>query len=278
MTFALKHGSRILKKPFKELLQKWHIRSIPFSTQMCVIAFTLLITMSRLASSDHQISGYWPLKYHHSPWLYKELLNSIKPDSNCESPKMTNKCHEQTSGDSGTRLISDGDRTALNNKTIVNQILPPNGSASKASNTMTNNNDYNDLSTASVLASTASDDTIATSAAPFNVINNQCLFLDGESTKSICDSEKGVPRMMLLQKYHLKYCHRYPLVNVLSSDAWQSLLHSVNSRKCQQILSELEMIDNIVNQLICEYDALLERYDCQNGFSVKWSCNDCKVS
>jgi hypothetical protein len=134
-----------------------------------------------------------------------------------------------------------------------------------------------------VLATTASDGTIATSPAPkftdsLEYFNNQCLFLDGKSAKSICDSSQGVPRMRLLEQYHLKNCYRYPLVNVLGVDAWTMLFHSVNSHQCEQILSELQLIDNIVNQLVCEYDSLLARYDCQNGFSVKWTCDDCRVS
>jgi hypothetical protein len=133
-----------------------------------------------------------------------------------------------------------------------------------------------------VLATTASDGTIATSPAPTFTdsldFNNQCLFLDGKSAKSICDSSLGVPRMRLLEQYHLKNCHRYPLVSALSGDAWKTLLHSVYSHQCEQILSELQLIDNIVNQLVCEYDSLLARYDCENGFSVKWTCDDCRVS
>jgi hypothetical protein len=234
--------------------------------------------MSRLASSDHQISGNWPLRYHDSPWLLKEFVQNYKA-SYCETPKMIYKCRKKDSFDSDVSLNGDKQQIAFKNETYINIITSSNRSALKVSNTFENN----DISTASVLATTASDGTIATSPAPkftdsLEYLNNQCLFLDGKSAKSICDSSQGVPRMRLLKQYQLKNCYRYPLANVLSGYAWEKLFHSVNSDECERILSELQLIDNIVNQLVCEYDSLLARYDCENGFSVKWSCDDCRVS
>jgi hypothetical protein len=105
---------------------------------------------------------------------------------------------------------------------------------------------------------------------------NSCLSLDGNSAESICDYSQGVPRLDQLRIYHLKHCHRYPLAIVLSKQAWLNVVHS-NSSVCYNVLSELLVLDNRVNQLICDYDSLLSRYDCDTGFSVKWDCDECRV-
>lgn len=243
---------------------------------MCLIVLTLLIiTMSRLVSSDPN----WPLKYHYSPWLHKHFVDNYKTDSFCASNKMMNKCHNGLNLDNyDIRLTKDRDKILLNVSNL-NSISLINGTTSLTPHITENN----DISSASVLTTKVSERTIATSPAPtftdtIEQFNNECLFLDVKSAKTICDSSQGVPRLRLLERFHLKYCNRYPLVNVLSSDAWKMLLHSIDGHQCENILSELEMIDNIVNQLFCEYDSLLERYDCQYGFSVEWTCNDCRVS
>lgn len=118
--------------------------------------------------------------------------------------------------------------------------------------------------------------------------NLMCLLLDGSSVSQICDDFDKSNRFHLLSQYHLKHCYRYPLLNVLSNNSLDLILGttssstststSYSSSQCNDVLTELVMLDHIVNQRLCEYDLLLNRYDCQTTWSVKWSCQDCRVS
>ena len=112
--------------------------------------------------------------------------------------------------------------------------------------------------------------------------NLMCLLLDGSSISQICDGFDESSRYHLLSQYHLKHCYRYPLLNVLSNNSLDLILGttstSYSSSQCNDVLTELVMLDHIVNQRLCEYDLLLNRYDCQTTWSVKWSCQDCRVS
>lgn len=301
MTLSVRHGRRILKKPFNEALDKWLISVVLFPQMCAIITSLLLMTMNRFASSatsaptrpistSTNIStanpyvSHWPLKYHYSQWLHREFVEDFRFDLMCELTRRTDNCQTSTSSiKDKISTISEQNMTVFDN--VSANSLPSNGSL-KTFQTI----DSNLMTEESVLSlgPVASDGPTGTTATSvvlnfldsLLVSNNQCLFLDGKSAKNICDSPPGQNRLRQMEQYHLKYCDRYPLSSVLSYDTWQSLLHnhSYDSQQCEQILAELVMIDNIVNQLICEYDSLLERYDCQNGFSVIWTCDDCRVS
>lgn len=313
MRLFVRHGRRTPKQPLIPKLEKWLQNAVLFPQTCALMVSLILITMSRCASSatlaptrptsasttevDIMVSTAspapdtspanpyaksWPLRYHYSQWLRQEFVDEYRPEASCELTQATDQCRTNRQ----TFQMSYNRTSNQNNSHFVNvsaSSLPSNGSAVKISLTMANKAVTGE--TSSLLRTRPGDGPTATSAAPkfldsLLVSNNQCLFLDGKSAKTICDSSLGVPRLSLLEQYHLKYCDRYPLVSVLSYHAWQWLLHShdFNSEQCEQILSELVMIDQIVSQMICEYDSLLERFDCQNGFSVIWSCDHCRVS
>lgn len=107
-----------------------------------------------------------------------------------------------------------------------------------------------------------------------NNSSNQCLIFDGGSVEAICDLRHD-PRLQRkrIELYHLKHCHR-PLSDVLSGSAWTQ----VRTFDCSRLLDDLVTLEKIVYQLMCDYESLLARYNCDVGFSVNWSCQDCRVS
>lgn len=182
------------------------------------------------------------------------------PDQSVSTPQLTSQ-HARTSsaGTEPTRSISISVNTSLVSSASKSSSAKPSHSSLKPANA-----DARATSTAPKF-----DDTYA--------YVNQCLSLDEESVRSICDSTDWRARWKQLQHHHLKYCHRYPLVNVLSKDSKELVLYN-DSEKCNDVLSELLMLDDIVHSRVCEYESLLARYDCQNNWSVKWTCEDCRVS
>lgn len=56
-----------------------------------------------------------------------------------------------------------------------------------------------------------------------------------------------------------------------------SIMHD-SVEECDKILDEFIQLDELINQFDYLFKNLLTRYNCHNGYSVKWSCEDCKVS
>jgi hypothetical protein len=193
------------------------------------------------------------LQHHYSPWLPNKFVDDFASTfANTFSSPIDSKCHEpSTTCVNRTRVITS---PSHDDDSIATRTHPVNG-------------------TTSVHASTSSAPTFLDTIVYFN----QCLALDGRSAFDICDSMLGWPRERQLEHFHLKYCHRYPLANVLSNSAWDRVVHT-DRRTCEQVLSELVMLDKIVHTRVCEYESILARYDCQVKYSVKWSCQDCRVS
>lgn len=81
----------------------------------------------------------------------------------------------------------------------------------------------------------------------------------------------------LLSKYHLPFCHHYTLNLLTIKDNYAG-----NETTCSQnllpILSQLISLDQTAYTFSCEFNSLVSRYNCQSGFSVKWDCDDCRVS
>ena len=80
----------------------------------------------------------------------------------------------------------------------------------------------------------------------------------------------------IIKKLHLRSCRRFSLERSLS-DPLLSL--TIKYKECcEKILREMLMLDELVEELACEYESILRRYDCQAKWSVKCKCRDCKVS
>lgn len=75
----------------------------------------------------------------------------------------------------------------------------------------------------------------------------------------------------------LSFCHQYSLFT-LTDGSWTYANTSTCRSLLRPILEEIKRKDAQARRLSCEFDSLLARYNCQSGYSVKWSCDECSVS
>lgn len=92
-----------------------------------------------------------------------------------------------------------------------------------------------------------------------------------------CHLDRGSLRSEQLNNTYLTHCSRYKLENLLSNEILMSIMHH-DRGDCERILDEFVQLDETINQFDSLFIKLLSRYNCHNGYSVKWNCDDCKVS
>lgn len=102
-------------------------------------------------------------------------------------------------------------------------------------------------------------------------------FLTSSLAEEACKLDRGCQRRDRLNDTYLNYCDRYKLENLFSSQILMSIMHDTTKR-CQTILAEFIQLDDLINHFYGLFEKLLTRYNCHNGYSVKWTCEDCKVS
>ncbi|KAK6644663.1 hypothetical protein RUM43_000931 [Polyplax serrata] len=110
--------------------------------------------------------------------------------------------------------------------------------------------------------------------------NDSCLaYLDDARRSAICNFNLGNGIEWLksfLGTIRLRHCCEYKIIESLS----QSLLERVLRGKdeCFRIIDSLVDVDNLAARVTCEFSGILSRYDCEQPYSVKFSCNDCLYS
>lgn len=102
-------------------------------------------------------------------------------------------------------------------------------------------------------------------------------FLTNSLAEQTCNLDRGCQRKDRLNNTFLAYCTRHRLEWLFSNDVIDSIMHS-SSHVCTQVLDEFIRLDEQINKFHESFITLLQRYNCHNGYSVKWTCNDCKVS
>lgn len=102
-------------------------------------------------------------------------------------------------------------------------------------------------------------------------------FLTQGLSEMACGLDRGCQRKDRLNNTYLTYCSRYKLESLLSNEILMSIMHD-SSGECERILDEFMQLDRLINQFDGFFKTLLMRYNCHNGYSVKWNCDDCKVS
>lgn len=104
---------------------------------------------------------------------------------------------------------------------------------------------------------------------------NQCLYLDDQLTRNICDTPRtflGLPNNQI----HLKFCNKYTLNHILPQDSpWDG--RRVGGG-CNETMIELVNSDNRAREEFELFVSLLERVDCDSVYSVTWGCSICQVS
>lgn len=102
-------------------------------------------------------------------------------------------------------------------------------------------------------------------------------YLGQSLESSACKIGQGCQRRDRLNNTYLSFCSRYKLESLLSNDILNSIVHD-SSESCDKILNEFNQLDQLIEKFDRLFKNLLSRYNCHNGYSVKWGCDDCKVS
>lgn len=92
-----------------------------------------------------------------------------------------------------------------------------------------------------------------------------------------CKLSRGCERRDRLNNTYLNHCSRHKLENLLSNEILMLIMHETPG-ECERILGEFVRLDELIDQFYQMFKILLSRYNCLNGYSVKWNCDDCKVS
>lgn len=102
-------------------------------------------------------------------------------------------------------------------------------------------------------------------------------YLSHELAHQACQLDRGCQRKDSLNNTYLSHCSRYRLDSLLSNQILMSIMHR-STDECEKILDEFIQLDELISQFDHLFKNLLTRYNCHNGYSVKWNCEDCKVS
>uniref|UniRef100_A0A6G1SIK3 Transmembrane protein FAM155A n=1 Tax=Aceria tosichella TaxID=561515 RepID=A0A6G1SIK3_9ACAR len=115
------------------------------------------------------------------------------------------------------------------------------------------------------------DDRLEDSIAPLD----DRILLTRKFIQLTCHQNRGIQRKEQLNNTYLTYCYRYKLENLFSYEIQDLIMHA-DSHICERILDEFIQLDETINMFDSLFIKLLSRYNCHNGYSVKWNCDDCK--
>ena len=102
----------------------------------------------------------------------------------------------------------------------------------------------------------------------------RCHYLSSRTVDELCHADRKGVRARLLGSLTLRSCRRFAVDRALSPELYRAV---VNHTDCGRILRELLVLDDLVEKLACEFEAILMRYDCAAEWS-RWRCEDCQVS
>ena len=107
---------------------------------------------------------------------------------------------------------------------------------------------------------------------------SQCLpyLHSSHAAECICAHGSGTKRIDTVRKYYLRHCYHYNLWHVLSSTMREGIVRS--QQQCYDYMDLIDKWDNLAAQFICQFEDIIRRYDCAQSFSIKSSCQKCKVS
>lgn len=107
---------------------------------------------------------------------------------------------------------------------------------------------------------------------------SQCLVLTNSSAAALCRHPPDRQRQ-LSRQLQLTFCHKYSLNLLLRRhDDWLGQDQDLCRSRLQPQILDLLQRDMTASSLFCEFDALLSRFNCHTGYSVKWNCSHCTVS
>lgn len=102
---------------------------------------------------------------------------------------------------------------------------------------------------------------------------DSCQSGEARTSSELCDClsklKSEEQRKHLLERYHLVFCDILPFhkhLTVLS-----------NTAKCKETLNKIVQADCAVSLDNSRFEDIVSRIDCRQKYSVRWTCNDCKV-
>ncbi|KAI1287285.1 hypothetical protein HDE_10249 [Halotydeus destructor] len=136
---------------------------------------------------------------------------------------------------------------------------------------------------------------------PLRTVGNlpQCLVITDDNVPSLCEttttssssssssssSTINTNNSETAHNCRLAYCDRFTLRDILPSwtaaasglpggeSKWNS--NSNNATNCHHQLSMVMSLEAEARRRVGDFEALLQRYNCQSGYSVKWDCSEC---
>ncbi|XP_015793242.1 uncharacterized protein LOC107369778 [Tetranychus urticae] len=248
-------------------------------------------------TSSSSYEGNHIFKYHCSPWIEEKVWNKVHPKARATCPNEPNGCSKGKPGkpkkpvepsDSMLDDVSSKDR--LSDTIILDDSKLPSTASTKTSKISENRismwpthplprrmSDNLSPSVCGYTGSNTVNDTLDWMQDYLHMMRSynyaECLLLDNSTIDSIC-SFKPNKRIEKIKSFNLAHCDRYPLVNVLSDDAWAKLISS-NTSLCVNVLQELNLLDSFAKKIYCQFEELLSRYKC-DSYSIKGTCSACK--
>uniref|UniRef100_T1L2U8 Uncharacterized protein n=1 Tax=Tetranychus urticae TaxID=32264 RepID=T1L2U8_TETUR len=212
-------------------------------------------------TSSSSYEGNHIFKYHCSPWIEEKVWNKVHPKARATCPNEPNGCSKGKPGkpkkpvepsDSMLDDVSSKDR--LSDTIILDDSKLPSTASTKTSKISENRismwpthplprrmSDNLSPSVCGYTGSNTVNDTLDWMQDYLHMMRSynyaECLLLDNSTIDSIC-SFKPNKRIEKIKSFNLAHCDRYPLVNVLSDDAWAKLISS-NTSLCVNVLQEV---------------------------------------
>ncbi|KAF7496078.1 hypothetical protein SSS_00849 [Sarcoptes scabiei] len=259
-------------------------------------------------------SDEWQLRYHQSSWLHKEFLIRDRKKSKSidrNDAIVTVKNSDPINQSDSKENIYDGDDVGVDfdDEDVHHHQQPQQTSSTSSFSDMvtksTSSNDYCDdengcsrcfqpsthcerkmndrFWSIRMDPSLSVDELLAISPIETSMKEEnrrtmkfqQCHALNDSIIDEMCQNDRRSIRKELLQNLHLRSCRRFLVKRSLNNHLYSLV---INTTDCSRILKELLMLDNLVEELACEYESILHRYDCKAKWSVVWTCRDCKLA
>jgi len=236
----------------------------------------LILTVSGQSSLSDQSENVWPLQYHASPWLEKSYwVKEDKSSSVFTEPESRPKCDENVVQEYGRSSFSscqvEGECSFTPSQSCTTEIKRR--QIERADEMLSLNRILNHtyVNPSQKIWPNKGGGRERTIPSEFE----QCYYLTEPLITDMCSDVRQHVRRELIERFRLRNCRRFSVERALTSDLYQQVIHS---NSCFRIMRELLRLDDLVEQLACEYESLLQRYDCDAKWSVKWTCKACRVS
>ncbi|KAH7644640.1 ammecr1-like protein [Dermatophagoides farinae] len=273
-----------------------------WSSMLIIIIEPIKSTTVVSNGNDLIQTNEWPLRFHHSPWLHKEFI--VRDQSKINDQYQENV--DDFDVDLDTNIYYDTDQyhhhhhhpqqqqhdqyyTRDDQKEKIDTCDDPDGDGCnrcfqpsihcerklKLKKQLLAEHIPGASLTVDELMSISRVETMTKEENRKTMTFQRCLYLNESLIDEMCHTDRRTMRKDLLENLHLRSCRRFLVERSLSKHLYSLV---INSTDCSRILKELLVLDNLVEDLACEYESILHRYDCQAKWSVVWTCRDCKLA